>query len=241
MKDDKKVKTTLDSILQGAELRQFISAKQTWQNLKTSDAVEYRLKLYQIGQALNTLYIQGDKKGMKKPAITDMVREHFIGLNRFERSELRRLAHNAYDIECFVIAYDVHSISARRLLQNWTNQVDKNIVEARKKANKVKGIKVDEKTGKPEVVINRTTKLNKVMADRHLKEGIEPNAITPGKQVTTQEFCMQFNLIHNGFIRRFNNDEFNAEQLNELERIMTNSLMHMNDSASMDKLIVNVV
>lgn len=229
---DKKTVTTLDSILSGQDLTQFKNAVQTWHSLKTTDAKEYRFKLYSIGTALNTLYIKGSEKGMKKPAITDMIRLHFKGLNRFERSELRRLAHNAYDIEAFAIAYECVSTNANRLLQQWKNQVVENIKQEKIKVNKAKGIKIDEDTGEPDTVVNRTQ--NRVISASNIKEGIAVEE--PIRQVSTTDFCLQFNLIHNGFIRRFNANEFNADQLNELERVMSNSIMHMNSTKNIDKV-----
>ena len=228
------MKTTVESIVSGKDLMQVKSAIKTWHDLNTSTAYEYRLKLYHVGTALNTMYDKGMAKGLKKPVITDCIREHFKGLNRFERSELRRLAHNAYDIECFAIAYKCNSTNANRLLQQWKNQVVENIKNAKVKVLKAKGIEVDKDTGEPKTVVNKTQ--NRVIGTANTKEGIEPAAITPGKQVNTEEFCAQFHLIHNGFIRRFNDDEFNVEQLNENERIMTNSLNHMNKTSIINKV-----
>lgn len=227
MNKDIEIKTTLDTILKGYELRQFHAAKQAWKGM-INNAISGRQIICQVGTALNNLYAFGKKKGLKKVDLTDLIRKHFDGLNRFERSDFRKYALNAYDYNSFCLAFDIRSITAPYIMNKYKQYRD----EA--KLNRAK-TSVDNKDDvkNVETVKNRTT--NKVIMGKNtVKSGIEPTI--SDRVVTPEEALLHSNYSINAVIRHYNANKYNAEQISDFERLLTNALIHINDPKVMDKV-----
>jgi len=206
--------------------RQFLSAVSASKSLPQR-ASEIRCVICQIGQALYNLYTTGLAKKIKKNDLTALVETYFPEsiVSRFDRSHYQAFYLDYYDLESFCQAFGINSTTIPYIRSKYKEHVA--TVKAKTKADKIA-------TGGNQDTDKTDSKItNRVIGKAPEKTGLD--AEDPIKIVSTEEFMVQFNIIHNGAIRRFNSNEFNADQLNELERIATNFLFHINSSDGMDK------
>lgn len=228
--ETKETITTLETILKGQDLKQFNSAVKTWHCMPKS-ALAMLNKMSAIGQALNTLYDKGIEKGLKKDAITVIARKHFVGLNRRERSEYRKLASNIVEIKLFVEFSGMKSANPTYLVNAWVKAVKEDLeaceaieVELQggldaqgslmNEGENVKGIATE--TGSRDIT---------VIADPSIKTGLTVKS----EPLTGNELTVQLGFIVNQIKTMFNTGKLSADNLTTIEEHLTSTLQHIND------------
>lgn len=225
---EKTTTTTLESILSPQELAAFKAAQVTW-GQGTKNSLKALESMAQIGQALNTLYAKGDAKGLKREAITSMVKRAFVGLDRRERSDYKALATNFVEVKCFIEFSGIRSLNPTYLLNSWRTAVKEDraaidAVELQKNGGfdaQGKVMSAKESVG----VMSAPTNLAKIISEAPVKAGliVRPEPLTP-KEVVEQVGC-----VINKMKILFNEGKFNADNLATIERHLTSGLQHINN------------
>jgi len=227
--DEKKPVTTVESILSGKELTIFRSAQKTW-NTGTKNSIKALKSMAQVGTALNLLYERGIEKGLKREAITDMVRNAFQGLDRRERSDYRALALNFIEVKCFVEFSEIKSLNPTYLLNAWRKAMTEDRASCTFVEHEMAG-GVDAQ--------------GKVMEDKEDKEGETPVTVsetpvtvseTPVKTglsvksepLSAKEVVEQTGFILNKVKTLFNEGKFDANDLATIEKHLTSTIQHIN-------------
>lgn len=204
-----------------------------YQTFKTTDIDTMRLKHRKFGKYLEKFYTDCKKVKLTRDQISELVTQYFPGLKINDRSVYRKYCEHYEEI--IAHAKETHSLSTypQRLLNLWRSAVKQKEVDKKSAELKAQGIAVDEKTGEPEKVVTRK-KDEVIVNPLKIKSGIiaeNPSGIPEPFEVI-QHFIARGNQI----IQCFNSDKFTAEQINEIERFITNMLNHINSTDVIDKV-----
>lgn len=226
---DTKVKTTLEAILKGNELKQFRQAEKTWKTLPNS-AMNMLKRMGSIGQALNTVYDRGLALKLSRQDVTDLVREHFEGLNRRERSEYRKLAKNYEEIRLFVEFEGIKSANPTYLVNAWLKAVKDDWKECEVIERTLRGgYDVNGNIFGQGVSEGATTgkKVGREVSVTPEKKGFDN--IVKHNELTADEVTTQLGFIVNQVKTLYNGGKLKAEHLTTIEKHLTTCLYHIND------------
>lgn len=223
-----KTVTTLTSVLNEKEVKQFNKAVTIWQTMP-KDSMALLKKMAVVGSALNTLYDKGIKKGLNKDDIVIIARKHFTGLKRRERSEYRKLANNYEEIKTFVEKQKIKSGNPTYLVNAWIRAGKEATATQEEVRQKAEGgldaagqpMAKDDSGAVTKVGVGQEVKIAGVPK----KEGITVKT----EPLTPAEVTVQLGCIVNQVKTLFNKGKFTAEQLTEIETHLTSCLQHIND------------
>lgn len=229
-----KLTTTINNVYQkgSKDFAEFQAMVNSYKTFKDTDIKVMRKKHKIFGDYLEKFYTDCQKVKLTRDQIAELVTEHFPGLTTFDRSAYRAYSEDYEAIIAYAESVNSLSVHPRRLLNIWQTANKQAKIKAKLAEAKKTGIAVDPKTGEPEKVINKTQ--NKIIGEVKMKSGITPDE--PSRIVTPVEAIQHFIASGNAIIQHFNADKYNADQLNEIERFITNILNHINSPNVMDQI-----
>ncbi len=229
---DKSTRTTLATILNSHEVEAFHDAKRLWATL-TVDATNKLESMSCIGFALNLLYSKGQALKLKKQDLTTMVKEHFPGLNRVERSEYRKLDRNFEHVRAFVQEYKIKSGNPTYLVNKWVKAVKEDCLACTLVEHDIKHAKqekggltdIDDDSGIKDIIDSKkpASKTPKTV----LKKGFD-NIVKPEK-LTTSELVQQLGQICNKIKTAHNQDKLCADEYATSIKHLSSTIAHLND------------
>lgn len=242
MKTDqtKQTTTTLESILSGKDLTTFNSAKETWKQA-TKNTLKNLANMADIGRALNLLYDKGDQKNLKREAITDMVRAHFKGLDRRERSDYRKLAEDYVQVKLFVEFTKIKSCNPSYLINAWRKAMTEDRNACAFIETELSGGVDAQGEVMSEKVVKAPTKKEMTLDELPIKMGFD-NIVTP-EPLTTEELAQQLGAVINQVKTAFNTGRFDKDEssLLTIENQLTSCLQHINSCEAEDNDLLQAV
>ena len=108
-----------------SEYHSFQVSKNTWKNVHTLDIEKIRIALARVGNTINKLYIDGVKAGLNRNECTSLCDEHFAGMSKGYRSNIRKFADNNYDIIALCEVLESKSICPTRMVKFYNENLNK--------------------------------------------------------------------------------------------------------------------